>query len=90
MMKRISDRTFGVLFCAWVFSAVMGMALMFGTCPAVIDPESVQLSANDPSRPPPSRSRALAGFMLGFAMVAWPLPFCRDDRSRSVDGFGRY
>ncbi len=89
-MKRIGDRTFGVLFCAWVFSAVLGMALMFGTCPVILDPQSVQLSANNPSGPPPSRSRATAGFLLGFVMVVWPLPFCRTDRSRIVDGFGRY
>lgn len=79
-----------MLFCAWVLSAVTGMGMMFGTCPVILDPESVQLSTNRPSGPPPSRMAALTGFVLGFVMVVWPLPFCRRDPSRIVDGFGRY
>lgn len=90
MAKRISDWLFGVLFCAWVFSAITGMAVMLGTCHVIVDPQAVQLSTNNPSGPPPSRSRAMAWFALGFAMVVWPLPFSRRDRSRSLDGFGRY
>jgi hypothetical protein len=89
--KRISGPMFGVLFCVWILTAVVGIGISIGNGTVLIDPEGVQMS-NDPAPfgPPPRRTSAAFWFALGVAMVVWPLPFCRGERSsRAAEGFGR-
>lgn len=91
MKRRMSGLLFGVQFCVWVLTAVVGIGISLGTSQVLISPESVQLSNDDdPFGTPPKRSSAALWLALGMGMVLWPLPFCLGSASaKAVDGFGR-
>lgn len=83
--RRLGSIGFGLLFCLWIFTAVVGLTLFLFDLHGVISPEGVKLSDDaDPFGPPRSRTYYVVRVVRDIVLVVWPLPFVIGDRRRQI------